>query len=153
MNKKGFTLVEILLVLTIFAISLGFAVIYSQTSQLNADINTQASILASNIRLLQSNANSGLTDGPNAVHFGLNSYTTFFSSSGSPYNELDPDNFLTQLPSTISIQNISLNGGGLDLIFDTPSGETANYGSLQLSSNQISKTRTININSLGAVSY
>lgn len=153
MNKKGFTLVEVLLVITLLAISLGFAAIYNQSSQLHADINSQAAVLVSHLRLAQSNANAGLSDAPNAIHFENSSYTTFLSNGGTPFNISNPGNFEINLPATISIQNIALNGGGADLIFSPPRGETTNHGSIQISSNQIAKTITININSLGSVSY
>ena len=148
-NKtNGFTLIEIILVLVLLSAAIGFSLLYYETSVLRADINTQADILVSKLRLAQSNAESGRTDEANAVHFENASYTAFV---GDNYNPLQSNNVETLLPPTISIENIALNGGGSDIIFTAPSGETSTYGSFDLVSDL--KTITINISSFGAINY
>jgi len=149
-NNKGFSLLEVMLVIVLIATALGFSVLYSQTSQLRADLNTQGAVLVSYLRLAQSNARAGLTDSENAIHFDGDSYTIF---SGDTYSALDPTNYTIDLPPTLAIENINLNGAGSDLIFLGPDGSTANFGSLDLRSSRIGKTLTINISSLGTVNY
>lgn len=150
MKKKGFTTLEIILTLAILAILFAMIPLYYQTSQVRADLNTQASMLVSNLRLLQSNATSGNTGGANAIHLEDTVYTNF---SGSSYAGNDPTNFSTDLPPTIIIEDINLNGGGEDVVFSSPDGHTDNFGSFSLRSEQINKTITINISQIGSINY
>lgn len=149
-NNKGMSMIEIVLVVTLIAISLGFSVLYSQTSQLRADINGQVAEFTSFVRLAHSNALSGLDGGDNGIRVESGAYTIF---KGSVYDPMDPENFKVEMPEVISIENINLNGGGNDIIFSSPNGETNNYGTLTFSSNQMDKAITITITKLGTVNY
>lgn len=148
-NIKGFSLLEVMLVVFLFATALGFSVLYSQTSQLRADINTQSKVIVSYLRLAQSNALSG-SNSENGIHFESDSYTIF---SGNVFDPDDTANYEITLPNTITIENLNLNGGGSDVIFDGPKGETVTYGSFDLVSEQINQTITINISSIGTINY
>jgi type II secretory pathway pseudopilin PulG len=148
--QKGFTTLEIMLVASLMAIALGFSILFHQSSQVRTDLNNQAAILVSYLRLAQTNAQSGRTNQPNALHLEQNAFTTF---SGATYSVSNPTNFILTLPPTIVIENIALNGNGADIIFNAPRGETNTYGSFDLTSSQISKSLTINISSLGIINY
>jgi len=149
-NQKGFTFLEIMLVIAILSITVGFFVLYSNNSQIIADVNNQANIIVSHIRLVQSNADSGYANTASAIHLDTNSYTGFI---GPIYNPLDSSNYTMDLPGVLSIQNVSLNGGGSDIVFVSPRGETANYGSFNLTAADINKSITINISQNGAIDY
>lgn len=153
-NKKnkirGFTLLEVIIVVIIIAIALGFSVIYYQTSQGRADVNSQASIFISYLRLARSNAQSGLNGAANSVRLQSSSYTFF---EGEIFNESDENNETTDLPAAITIQNINLNGGGTDIIFEKSTGETDTYGTLDFVSSNANKTITITISSIGTINY
>ena len=146
---RGFTIVEVILVLVIVTSALGFGLLYYQNSQLRADINTQASILVSYLRLAQSNAESGRNDF-NAIHFEADSFTTFI---GTTFDQNNADNYQLDLPETIKIENISLNGGGGNVLFESPDGATSNFGTIKLSSGQINKEIIIYISQIGAINY
>ena len=147
--RQGFTLIEIIITITIMAIALSAFFLISQSSQLRSDINAQTIEIVADLRFLQSNAKSGSTDF-NGMHLESDQYTLF---SGSAYNPTDPLNEENSLPSEIIIQNINLNTSATDLIFDGPKGTTNQYGSFQIFSTRINKANTININELGNVSY
>lgn len=149
-NTKGISLIEIVLVIIILGISIGMSVLYYQTSQVRADINTQVSQFSSYVRLAHSDALAGLNNSSHGIHLELSSYTIF---TGASYSELDLNNFEIELPPTVTIQNILLNGGGSDLIFLKPNGETNNFGSIDFVSEQINKTITVQITRLGTVTY
>lgn len=149
-NKKGISLVEIILVVVLITISLGFSVLYYQTSQLRADIKTQTVEFVSYLRLAHSDAVAGLHGQSHGMHVENDSYTTF---RGGSYNPDDPNNYKIELPSTITIQNIALNGGGDDIIFTGPNGETNDYGTLDFVSTQMDKTITITVSKVGTVNY
>lgn len=139
-EKNGFSLIEVILVVVLLSAAIGFSLLYYESSVVRADINSQAAVLVSQLRLAQSNAQSGRTTGFKGIHLETNSYT-----------QLQPNNSETALQQTISIQNILLNGGGNDIIFTGPAGTTNTYGSFDLVSD--SKTISINISPLGNINY
>ena len=150
-NKtRGFTLLEIMIVVILITISIGFSVLYAQTSQVRADLDAQVSSFISYIRLAQSQAQAGLDDETHGISLSASSYTIF---SGSAYNPLDPENYTINLPSTVTIQNIALNGGGSEIYFAPPHGETTNYGTLDFISSSTNKTITITITSIGTINH
>ncbi|HAU39661.1 MAG: hypothetical protein UV80_C0002G0297 [Candidatus Peregrinibacteria bacterium GW2011_GWF2_43_17] len=150
MKKHGFTFPEIILVITILCVSLGLIVLYAQTAQLRADLNSQRDNFIGYLRLAQSDTESGKDGVNHGIHLETNSYTIF---SGDTYAAENPENFTVELPETVIFQNILLNGNGNDIIFETPKGECNTYGSVELFSEQINKIIQININELGLVTY
>lgn len=148
--KKAFTVLEIILVIFILAITVGFSILYFQGTQVRSDLNTQTSILVSYLRLAQSNAISGRTGQPTGIHLNSNSYVLFV---GPTYNAASSTNYTSNLPATLNIQNVSLNGGGTDIVFTTPFGESNKFGSFNLRSEQINKTNTITVSANGIINY
>ncbi len=150
MKKKGSSMIEIILVLALIGIFFGLTAIYNQTSQLRADVNSQAELIVGNLRLLRSNAISGNVSGHNAVKLGNSSYTKFIGENFSPDGG---NNFEVELPPTITITNLNLNGGVDQIVFSSPSGDTQNFGSFDLYSDRINRTITINISQIGQIDY
>ncbi len=149
-SQKGFTMVEIAIVVILIAAAVGLSILYLQSSQVRADVNAEVTDFVGNLRLAQSNAKAGLNNTSHGVHLEADSYTVF---QGDVYAALDPLNFTVELPPTISIENIALNGGGNNIIFDPPQGETSTFGTLQFNSAQINKTVDITITSIGTVNF
>jgi len=149
-NNSGFTFVEVVLVIAIFGILLGLSAMYYNSTQVRTDIHTQAANIVHYLRLSQSNAASGLNNQDHGIHFESGSYTTF---KGSSYVQNDPNNFVMDLPTTMILNNINLNGGGSNIIFIKSTGETANYGTISLTSAQINKTIPITITEVGTINY
>ena len=148
-NKKGFSLIEVLLVIVIMATLLGIASTYYSNSQVRADISSQAANIVHYLRLAQSGAASGLNDSDRGVHFDETGYTLF---EGSIYDEDDLKNVRKELPETMTISDINLNGGD-DVVFSKSNGETDNYGTITLSSAAIGRDIPIAINSIGTINY
>ena len=149
-NQRGISLLEVMLVVTIIAISVGLSILYAQSSQVRADINAQVEQFVGHLRLAQTSANAGLKDTSHGIHLEADSFTIF---EGTPYSEADPLNFEYELSETMVIQNINLNGGGDDIIFDPPKGETTDYGTLEFNSEQANKTVQIEITRIGTINY
>ncbi len=143
-------MIEVVLTLTLTAIVMGFLLGYYRTSQIRASINTEASSMIAYIRLIQSNTSSGLDNSVHGIHLEQESYTSFL---GDTYNPLDVKNFTISLPPTVVIQNINLNGGGSDIVFSRPFGETNTYGTFELSTIDAIKTIPISITNIGTISY
>jgi type II secretory pathway pseudopilin PulG len=148
MKHPAFTTIELMLVVILIGISMGMMVLFSQTYQLRADVNAQSKVIASYLRLAQSEADSGKGNSDHGIHFDPDAFIVF---EGSAYSVSDPSNFEVELPSSLSIENISLNGGGSDIIFSAPFGDTTSYGSFDVVSE--THSRTITVNALGVVSY
>ncbi|OIP80465.1 hypothetical protein COW94_04555 [Candidatus Peregrinibacteria bacterium CG22_combo_CG10-13_8_21_14_all_44_10] len=148
--KKAITIIEIMLVITLMSLMLGLSILYSQTTIVRSDLNGQRNNFISALRLAQSDAMAGKDAGSHGVHIESNSYTTF---SGDSYIVDGTGNVVNELPSTLQFTNITLNGGGTDIIFTSPEGATDQYGSVDLYSQQISTTSTITINQLGVITY
>jgi len=125
-------------------------VLYYQTTQVRADLNGQVSEFVSYARLSQSYAEAGKDGVGHGIHLESNRYVLF---SGSTYTEEAEGNFEIELPESITIQSINLNGGESDILFTTPHGETSTYGTLDFVSNQAGSNITITITYLGTVDY
>jgi type II secretory pathway pseudopilin PulG len=150
MKTRGFTIIEVILVLVLMIIFFALSAIYSQTSQVRSDINSQAKLLVGELRLLRSNAVSGRIDAHNGIKLGESSYIKFV---GESFSADDPLNFEVNLPPTVKIQNINLGGEESVIIFSSPNGQTQNFGTFDLDSSQIQRTITINISQIGKIDY
>lgn len=150
MKTKGFSIVEVVMVLAILAVVFAFSAVYYQTSQVRADINSRAELLVNEMRLLISNVESGNTDGHNAIKLEESAYTTFL---GPDFDSEDPRNKRTEFSPTMRLENINLNEGGTEIKFIPPHGYTENFGSFDLRSDQIDRTITINVTEIGSINY
>lgn len=150
MRKKAFTLLEILLVLALLGVLFGMSALYFQVSQVRANLSGQVDIFVSYARLAQSDSASGKNEEAQGLHLDTDSYVLF---SGLTYNPADTSNTLLELPPTVEIQNIQLNGAGSDIIFSPPYGETVTYGTFDFVSPSTGKTVTITLSANGTIDY
>lgn len=126
-GKRGFTLIEMTLVMTIIAVligigfvSMGRFLIEARRDQLSEEI---ISVLRRAKRETLSR-NNGTNYG---VHFDSDAFTLF---PGSAYVENNPENEPHVLPDGFRLASVSLSGGGNDVVFLLFTGETNTYGSL-----------------------
>lgn len=144
----GFSTLEMIVTVALIAIALGFTFIFQQSSQVRSDLQTQTSLLVSQLRLAQSNAASGNSSGHTGIHLETTAYTLF---RGASYAAENATNEVIDLPPSISLTNISLAGTAVDVIFTAPKGETAQYGSFRLTSSAQNQFNQITISSLGTI--
>lgn len=149
-QRSAFSLLEVLVTVFIFAMALGFSLLYTQLGYLRADLKTQAAILETHLREAQSNATSGKEGGAFGIHFEETTYTLF---TGTSYGVSDPGNFVVTLPDILTIGSVILQGAGSDVVFDAPLGSTDEFGTLELSSSRTGQTIIFIISALGHVSY
>lgn len=148
--RPAFSTLEIIVTVFIFALVFGFSLLYTQLGVLRADLKTQAAILETHLREAQSNATSGREHAPVGVHFEADRYVLF---NAAPYNAAESSNFEVVLPEILSLQSVVLQGGGSEVIFDVPMGDTDEYGSFELYSERTDQTLLFTISPLGQVSY
>jgi len=81
------------------------------------------------------------------VHFEANRVVLF---KGDIFAEPNSSNIETILSPLVEISDISLNGGGADIVFQKLTGKTGNYGSLRVRlKSDNNKYKTISVKSTG----
>lgn len=147
MRSEGFTLIEILAVITIAAIL--FAIIISGFSGLrqHSDFNLAGDDSISFLQEARAKTLSSDSASVYGVHFETNKFVFF---AGNTYNPLDSSNKDRLLPPTVEMSPTNLNGGGDDVIFKRLTGETDQYGTITLRlTSDPTTTRIIEISSTG----
>jgi prepilin-type N-terminal cleavage/methylation domain-containing protein len=146
--KKGLTLLEILIVFTIFVIILSIGFYSFSTSRRNASLDGIANSIASTLELAKTNAMSGKNGQSSGVAFDANSYVYF---SGNSYNPSDSGNKVYTVDSGYLLSN-NLSSGNSILIFSRISGNPQATGTITITdSSDSSKTERITIESLGNI--
>ena len=148
LNEKGITTLEILLVIGIIVL-IGAATVGSYSSFLTR--NASATItwdVTDALRRARVQAMSGRFDTDWGVHFEADSYVLF---QGSTYSASEPSNEDFELPAGYSIDSISLNGGGSNIIFNQVDGDTEEYGSVTVVSTEGGNSKVISVNAAGTI--
>ncbi len=155
--RPGFTVIEVLLVMGIFAIISTFTTINLLKPQTKASIETVASTLVSDLRQQQIKALVGDSEGQASaqyfgIYFGSSSYTLF---RGSSYG-LDPaGDFIINLNPNITLTNTLPVSPGNQIVFVKRSGEVSGYVSgsdtITLLNTASGEQKTITINRYGAI--
>ena len=141
-NRKtsGFTLVELMVVMGIFALMLGFTSINLIRPQTQANLDTTVTTLVSDLKQQQIRAMSG--DGPSAygVYLEPNRYTLF---TGSIYSAGATDNFSINMDGGVTLSPTT------QIVFAQRSGETSTT-TITVTNTNSNQTKTITINQYGA---
>lgn len=148
MNRKGFTIIELTIVVAILAIILGITGAFISSSTSQGSVEDVAIQLVSDLRRAQWQTINGQDDTDWGVHVESNLFVLF---KGTTYNPAEPDNFLTYVEGPVTISDISLNGGGVDVTFDDTFGDTTTYGTITLQSTVSEGQIVITINEIGSV--
>lgn len=150
----GFTIVEVLLTMAIFAIIAGFATINLIKPQTKASIEGTVTTLVSDLRQQQLKAMAG--DGESQTssqHFGVclqtSKYTLFRGSTNCPSNS---DNFDVNVGPNLSITTTL---PGSSAIFTKRSGEVSGYVSgsdtITITNTASGEQKILTINRYGAI--
>jgi len=145
--KKGFILIELLVVIFILVLLAGLVVANFRFFQTKTNLEETALQLVSVLSLAQNKAIASEGETPFGVRLENNRYTLFL---GSTYQPSSPSNQQYLLTNGLEIFDISLNGGGQDIVFNRLDGRTSQFGQfgVRLTSNP-SQTKTIYIESSG----
>lgn len=123
--QKGFTVIELMLTMSIFAILTGIITLNLNTAQHNATISTTVETLLTDLNQQQIKAMVGDTEGRTeadtyGIHFGTTTYTLFYGT----YSATETTNFSINLPT---VQQVTTTFPNDEIIFLQGSGEIAGY--------------------------
>ncbi|MDP2691437.1 MAG: type II secretion system protein [bacterium] len=152
-NEKtpAFTFIEILLSMTILAISIGLVTSWTNSSLSSAELQTITEELTGLIRHQEMAAHTQYQNAHHGIRIEANQYTTFIGNDFDTSAQEDRQTFT--FPTAFSIENIAINGGGADIVFDKGSGETEEYGSFQILHHQSNDLTTISVSPIGLTSW
>lgn len=176
MNNRGFSLLELMLVMAILAILSSGVAVWFFGYQRQAEVDSSSKMIVDTLRDAQSRSTSGKDFKPWGVCFDSidNKFVLFrndCNSNGLMDNgeagidcggggcfdcdlkcngvAVKEENFLS---SFVKIGNISLFGGGNKIIFNNLSGNTAQYGIIRIEqTNNSAEFKDIIVTSLGKI--
>lgn len=148
--SDGFTLIEILISVGIIALigSLGLVSFIGSRRIRDLNVGTQSALAV--MRLAQSKTLAAEGGEPWGVHLESDKYTLFPAQNS--FSVMTASNTVYILPSTLEIANISLAGGGQDIIFQRITGKTAQSGAFELRVKSGADLALITIGASGEVS-
>lgn len=153
-EKKGFTLVELLLIIGILIVLIALAFPAFRYFQKESDLNNSAEEIINTLRLAQNKTLASEEDSQWGIYFSTSTdphqYTLFkganFISRATSSDEIQ------KLPKSVEIYEINLVSGGSEVVFNRVRGETNQFGqvSIRLKTDP-TKTKTIYIENSGQV--
>ncbi len=155
-KPKGFTLVEMIIVIIILSILFAGTLVAIGNVFGKQNVKNHGIQMVETMREAHRNAISQRLDAPWGIKFddasSPNTYTLF---KGASFISRDTDyDRQIVLPTSLSIDSLSLNGGGDEMIFTQETGINNQHGSFSLSSNiEGDGTFAISVNLLGLVDY
>ncbi len=142
-TEKGFTLIEVLLVLGLLVALAGTGLFYSVDSFRRSQFRAERDMVVSLMQQARARGIANINEQSHGVHIDPTSYVLF---SGSVYNAADPSN--QSYPANVVITHT----GMTDVVFSQVSGEaTVTGGPLTLS--QGSSLSVISINNVGQINW
>ncbi len=151
--QRGFTVIELLLSMSIFALLIGIVTLNLNTAQHKATISSTLETLISDISQQQINAMVGETEGrAQADTYGINFASTKYILFHGTYNANDSTNFSITLPT---VQTITSTFPSSQLIFSQGSGEVQGFNAAQntitVKDTMSGEQKIITINKYGAI--
>ncbi|MBI2100190.1 MAG: prepilin-type N-terminal cleavage/methylation domain-containing protein [Candidatus Vogelbacteria bacterium] len=147
MKQFGFSLIEVLIVGAILVIIL--KIVFNPFTAFRNQQALKGAVeeVLSTLQQARGQTIASTGDSQYGVHLAGTQVVLF---TGSVYNAGSATNYVTTLSSLVNLGNISLAGGGSDIIFQRLTGATSQTGSLVISlKSDASQTKTISINSNG----
>jgi len=147
-TQHGFTLIELIVVLSLVITLLGITTINLVGSQQAASLNSAVEILSADLKQQQLRSMIGDTEGratsdSYGIHFDSNQYVFFH---GTTYSASDNTNFVSSLTDDMQI-----NHPGFNIVFSKISGEIPADTIIELKDNTNSKLKRIHLNTFGII--
>ena len=151
-NNIGFTLIELIVVLSILITLLGFVTINLSSSQQKTSLSTTIQTIISDMKAQQIKAMIGDTEGrvsasAYGVHFDTDKYVLFHGA----YSAFEASNFVVNLTDTIKFDA----GSRPEIVFEKVNGEIYQFSigpdKIILKDTTNGNIRTIRINQYGVI--
>ena len=151
--QKGYSLVEVIIIMSVAALLFGFVTINLLGTQQHVSLTTIASSILTTIRSQQLKAMEGASDTTTAYSYGVHieqhSYTLF---KGIVYSASDPSNGVIQVDSTVTLTSTFPSSS---LSFSQGSGELVGFASgnntITITDTSNNQTRVLTFNRYGVV--
>ncbi len=152
--SRGFTLVEVIVVMGVMVVLMGLATINLLNAQHKASLSSTIDIFMADLKEQQVKAMVGDTEGRSAVdaygmHFATTGYTLFH---GPNYKSGDSTNYVPSFPTTIQISSAIPTA---QIVFASGSGEFANFAAgtntVTFTDTTTSEARVVTVNRMGVV--
>jgi prepilin-type N-terminal cleavage/methylation domain-containing protein len=140
---KGFTFIEVLIVIALLGLLVGLSIPFYQSFQVSNQLDTTAFEIVQTLRLAQAKAMAGENEENFGVHFESQKFVLF---EGDVYQNADPANEVTEIPKTLSVAT----SFGQNIIFSRIKGETSPGGTVTVRSD-INESKAIQINVKGNI--
>ena len=150
LNKKGFTLIEIAIVLLITTILI--AVVVNSFSKFRNEqaLKSETEEIISSLQSARDRTLSSENSYQYGVHFTSSSITIF---RGASYSSSDSNNIVKNVITGTTISTISITGGGANIIFDRLTASTNTDGTIVVqATDDTTRSRTITISKTGIIS-
>lgn len=154
MNQKGFTIIELIIVMGVAIILLGLTLGSSITFRTSTLTDTTITTFITDLRNQQIKAMAGDTEGrgiPDSygIHISLTKYTLFH---GNTYSPTDPSNFDVPIDPKINLTTLFPNS---IIVFNVKSGEITNFttgsDTITIKETVNNNQKVIQLNKLGSV--
>lgn len=147
-NSKGFSILEIMISVSLIGVLTVIVVGQFSKYQAAQFIRTDTEAVIGIIEDARAKTLSSVSSSQYGVHFDTDTATLF---TGSSYSSSDPDNKILELSSYVQITDVSLVGGGDEIVFERLSGNTNQYGSITLEASGGDDSRVITVTKLGII--
>lgn len=149
--RKGITLLEIILVIAALTIMVSGTFTIFSSFITNTYVDDTAQEIVHALRKANTNTIARLYDLRWGVYFNDASPSSFTFFAGDNYAARSTQyDAVTNLPASLTFSQISLNGGGKEVVFRKIAGDTTQYGFLKVRSTG-GQERTVTINQLGQI--
>lgn len=146
-HRLGFTLIEVLIALGIIIVIASITFKPFNNFRDSEALNGAVEEVLSTLQQARGQTLASTGDSQYGVHLAATQLVLF---TGVTYNSAASTNQAVTLSSLVNLSNISLAGGGSDIIFARLTGATSQSGSLVLAlKSDATQSRTITINSNG----
>ena len=148
-RNRGFTLVEVLIVIAIMAILSGVVIFSFSGMRARQDVDSNTEVITSLLKEARSRTLGSIDSTTYGVFIETNQVTLF---KGASYIAGDPTNQTNSLSNTVTITAVSLNGGGSTIMFERLTGKTNNFGTMRVEfTSDTSVARTITVDATGLI--
>ena len=144
----GFTLVEVLVVIAVMLILLSGVAVSASGYFSSGMVRQQVLIVADMLEQARARSMNGAQDDVWGAHLGVINVTLY---KGSVYDGSSSGHQVYAFQKGVVISNVSLNGGGDDVVFTRVNGSTDDYGSFSVGSADGVSRYQISVNREGLV--